>query len=291
MHRAERNQEIFRIELAARAKTAADVDLHHVDGRHLQPEHPRQQAAVEERHLGGAMHGEVAFAFVPVGEQAASFHRHGAMALHAEGFAAAIVGRGESGIGIALCRRERHRPVAAGIGKQQDAISGGRGHIRDHIERRDLNFNQRGGIFGDRQIVGNDDGDRLADITHDGVGDHRLQERQPLIEHLLPQRNFLNARRHIRCRDDSAHARQCPRRLGTDGHQPAMGHAAAQDRGVGGAVGFQVGDILPLAAEKAPVFGALHRTAHQRVGHAHGQPRSAGRYALRASITAWTIGR
>ncbi len=58
--RRERDQKILRIELAARAKTAADVVLDHVDGIDGKAELLRQDAAVGEQHLGGARHASAA---------------------------------------------------------------------------------------------------------------------------------------------------------------------------------------------------------------------------------------
>ena len=54
MTRGERNEEILRIKLAARAEAAADVVLHHVDGVFGEAHLLGQDAAVEEQHLGGA---------------------------------------------------------------------------------------------------------------------------------------------------------------------------------------------------------------------------------------------
>ena len=57
--RREGDQKILRIELAARAEAAADVVLDVVDGLLRQPHHRRHGAAVEERKLRRARHGEM----------------------------------------------------------------------------------------------------------------------------------------------------------------------------------------------------------------------------------------
>ena len=57
--RRERDQEILGIELAARAEAAADVVLDHVDLLFRQADLRRQDAAVEERHLGRAIDREL----------------------------------------------------------------------------------------------------------------------------------------------------------------------------------------------------------------------------------------
>ena len=55
--RSERDEEILRVEFAARAIAAADVVLDHGDLRFRQADLLRQNAPVEERHLGGTGNG------------------------------------------------------------------------------------------------------------------------------------------------------------------------------------------------------------------------------------------
>ena len=52
--RSERNEEILRVELAARAEAAADVVLHDLDRAFVEAQLLRQGAAVEEQDLGAA---------------------------------------------------------------------------------------------------------------------------------------------------------------------------------------------------------------------------------------------
>ena len=82
LSRRERNQEIFRVELAAHAEATADVGLDHGDGVLGKTQLLRQDAAVVEHHLGHAGDGEMAFGRVPFGEQPARLHRHRGEALH-----------------------------------------------------------------------------------------------------------------------------------------------------------------------------------------------------------------
>ena len=91
--RRERNQKILRIEFAAHAEAAADVVLDHADGLLGQAQMLRQNAAVGERHLGGAVHGQLCRRRVPVGHKPARLHHHRSETLDLEVLAPRI-GRG-----------------------------------------------------------------------------------------------------------------------------------------------------------------------------------------------------
>jgi len=115
----EGDQEILRIEFAARAKAAADVKLDIVDGGLRQAHHSGHGAAIEERQFRRATDGEAIVARMPFREQAACLHRQRGMTLHGEAFAAGIGGHGEGGRGIAALRGEGRGDVGRGFGEQQ----------------------------------------------------------------------------------------------------------------------------------------------------------------------------
>ena len=111
--RRERNQEILRIEFAAHAEAAADVVLDHADGLLRQAQLLRQNAAVGERHLGCAVHGELCPRRVPVGHKPARLHHHRSEALDLEVLAPRI-GRGlERSFRVTFDCRERAGEVGA----------------------------------------------------------------------------------------------------------------------------------------------------------------------------------
>ena len=89
-------QKVLRIELAAHAEAAADVDLHQLHGGLREAEHARQRAAVEERHLGGAPHGELGRGALPLGDQAARLERHRGVPVTAERLDSRVVRRREA---------------------------------------------------------------------------------------------------------------------------------------------------------------------------------------------------
>ena len=103
MARRERDQEVFRIELAARAKAAADVVLDHVDASSGRSDLLGEDAAVEERHLGRARDREPALGGVPFGHDAARLHGQAVVAAGAEGLAPHIGRLGEGRVGVAAC--------------------------------------------------------------------------------------------------------------------------------------------------------------------------------------------
>src|SRR5206468_1816154 len=78
-HGGQRDQQILRIELAAHAEAAADVDLDQLDAGLVQTEHASERAAIEEGHLRRAEHGELARR--PRRNEAPRFQRYAAVAV------------------------------------------------------------------------------------------------------------------------------------------------------------------------------------------------------------------
>ena len=110
------------IELAARAVAAADVVLDHLDLLDRQADLRRQDAAVEERHLGGAGDRELALGLVPLGHDAARLHGEAVVAAGAQPLAADVGRVGEGRVGVALARLEHQRAVGAGLLEQQALV-------------------------------------------------------------------------------------------------------------------------------------------------------------------------
>ena len=115
----ERNEEILRIELAARAETAADVVLDHVDRVLGKPHLLRQRAAVEEQHLGAAIDGEPPARGIPFGQEPARLHRQRHVPLHAEALAPDVRSILEGRSRVAAYRPELDRKVGAFVLEQQ----------------------------------------------------------------------------------------------------------------------------------------------------------------------------
>ena len=117
--RRERDEEILRIELAARAEAAADVVLHHVDGVLGEAHLLCQDPAVGEQHLGRAPYRQPSLRRIPFGEHPARLHRQRRVALRAEAFAPRIGRILEGRRGVAEHGAEFHRDIGALVFEQQ----------------------------------------------------------------------------------------------------------------------------------------------------------------------------
>ena len=266
--RRERDQEILRIELAAHAEAAADVGLDHGDGVLGEAHLLRQDGAVVEGHLGGAMHGEMAAPRIPFGEQAARLHRHRCEALHLEMFAANIGGVLERSIRIAAQCRERADAVAAAGLEQQARVGARRSAARDRGQRFDGEGDGIQRVLGERRAVGHHHGDGLTDVAHFLGGDHRLLEVRVFRQQFLPHGDDgdrAQSPADVSRREHGVHAGtlQCGRRL--DVADTAVRHRAAQDRGMQAHFGRHVVDELAAAAQEAQILDALDRAADQPV--------------------------
>ena len=117
--RNERHQKIFRIKLATHAEPAADFGADQIDLLRRKAEGLGNRGAVVPQHLRRAPHREMAALLVPLGDETTRLHRQRSLAVTAERLAAAIVGTGECGLGIAEADRVARRDVGAVFLKQQ----------------------------------------------------------------------------------------------------------------------------------------------------------------------------
>ena len=151
--RRERNEEVLRIELAARAEAAADIDLDEVDGFRLKAEHAGEHAPVEERHLDRAMQRQPSLRCVPVGQQPARLHGQGGVALDAEALAPRVVGAGECRVRIAHAAGEDSRAVGAGRLEQQYLVASGDEVVGDRRQLRDVEIDALERVLGDGRFA------------------------------------------------------------------------------------------------------------------------------------------
>jgi hypothetical protein len=250
MPRAERDQEVLRIELATGAKTAANVAFDQVDLGWSQAQHPRQGIAVEERQLRGAEHRHPALRPIPFGKHAARLHRQCRIALDCKPTAPDIVGVAKRRVGIALDPGKDHRGVCAGFFKQQDLASLGSVPMRDGRQRFDIEGDCAGPVLGHCWAVAQNDGDRLVDIADAVRRDHWLEESLRAGKGQKTQRDARHGADILR-RDDGMHAGNGTRGGGVDGGEEAVGNGTAQDGCMQHALALQVADELATAAQKA----------------------------------------
>src|SRR5262249_60806229 len=111
MARREWDEEILRIELAARAETASDVVLHDLDGAFGQSHLFRQGAAIEKQDLGAAGKSETPARRVPFREQPARLQGQRHVSLGAKALAPDVTRVGERRGGIPAHAAELDREV------------------------------------------------------------------------------------------------------------------------------------------------------------------------------------
>ena len=134
------------------------------------------------------------------------------------------------------------------------------GRLHDRIARSDGDLDQLGGVLGDIGIVGEHDGDRLADIAHDAVGQDRLLVG---LERLQPGEAERNARdvRDVLVRPHRMHAGQGERGGGIDTLDLAMRDRRAHHAHDPLAGEVDVGGEAAAAGQQRPVFQARQRAA------------------------------
>ena len=288
--RGERNQEIFRVELAAHTEPAANIEFHEVDGlfRHLQ--HRGEHAAVEERHLGRTVDDKSPLASIPFGDHAARLQRHGGVAVSAEKLAPRIVGAGEDRVRVAEANRISSCDIAAVLLEQQAGVGLGGAPVRNRSKRLDSHVDFRRGILTNGPAVRQDDRQGLADIAHFFYGDDRLQVFLEAGNGCKPYGNAWDRRADIRRGDHGVDARHLQCRGGIDAGDAPMRHRAAQDRCVQQTGRLVVVDESASSGEETEIFGALHLLADIDIaGGTHCVASRFGLYAARASSTASTI--
>ena len=123
----ERDQKIFRVELAAHAEATTDIAFDEVDGGFRQTDLLGQHAARGERNLCGAVDSQVLFLAVPRTDEAARPHGRRGMSLGVEALAADIefvAGRGgERGIGVTKDGRVGQRKLVPVCSNSSDWLA------------------------------------------------------------------------------------------------------------------------------------------------------------------------
>ena len=265
--RRERDEEILRVELAARAEAAADVVLHDLDRAFVEAHLLCERAAVEEQDLGAARQGEMPARGIPFRQQATGLHRQCHVPRGAEALAPDIGRVLERGGGIAAHRVELDGEVGALVLEQQRFILRRDVTVGDRRQRLDVDIDERERVLGDAGALGEHQRDRLADIAHLGFRDHGLPERLEFRQRLQSHGNAGHAVADIPRGDHGMHAGECERAGNVDRADAAVRDRAAQDRGVQHVLAGEIVDILPAPAQEAQVLAALDRAADEGVLH------------------------
>ena len=122
--------------------------------------------------------GQLLAPAIPGRRHAAGLERHAGVALHVEAPLDDAVGGRECAFGLADRDVERARQIVAERRMQQRRVRGDRGlGGRDRGQRLDVELDRVHAIVGRGAAGGDDDGDRLADVADDAVGQNRLRAR------------------------------------------------------------------------------------------------------------------
>lgn len=282
--RRERDQQVLRIELAARPEAAADVDLDHRDRIDRALEHRRERAPVPERHLRCAPDLELAVALEA--DEAARLHRHRAVALAAEGLGAHVVGARECRVDVAEADVVSARAVGPRFGEEHRAVRARGRDVYHRGQRLVVHRDQLRRVLGDVAVARHDQRDRFAHVAHAVLRERTLQIAFGALERPGPDRDRRGVRGDIGKGVHGGNAWHGTRRGRFDAPQQRVGMRAAHDHRVQHARELQVVDVAPASSDEAQVLAARDRTpdppCRSRAG-LHSRP------ALAAASTAATM--
>ena len=209
----------------------------------------RQHGAAFERHRGAAVLEDLLLEHVGRG-------REGALDV--------AIGHGDEGGDVA-------REIAVGgrrAGRERVAAIA---HRRQHLV---VDRDRRGGILGEIAAVGDDHGDRLADIADLAAGERMLgaQRRDGGIGDRHRQRLGCEPARHVLRGEHRMDARHRVRGARIDRTDARVGMRAAHERGVEQAGELHVVDEVRAPGEQGRVLDPQHAGAELPRAHVYGAP-------------------
>ena len=220
--RAEGDEIIFRIEFAARAETAADVEFDVIHRLFRQVHHLRHGLAVEERQFCRTRDAEFAELGIPFGQQAAGFHRKRRLPLRVELVADHIIGGCECRFRVALVGIEHGRRIGLHVLEQEHLVGHGSLALDDRRQGLDVEHDRSERVLGDFGRVGQHHGDGLAVIAHLVTRDDGLRVRTD-GRIGATERNRRDVALDVAGGDNRAHTRHGQRGAGIDVADAAMG--------------------------------------------------------------------
>jgi hypothetical protein len=189
-----------------------------------------------------------------------TLHRREGIARIFDGERDARRGAGEGAIGIAIAEVPGRDLVGAGFGMDEHGVLGRRRARIDHRrQRRVVDRDQLGRVFGAIAVVGDDERHRLADIAHPPDRERPLRHRR-----LERDEKRVGERPHILARDDGVYPRQRARSRGVNAADLGMRVRRAHDMGMERvAADRNVVDIAPAPHQQRAVLDAPHRPAEE----------------------------
>ncbi len=276
-----------------RAEAAADVGRHHAqlvlrdvehEGAHQQPDDVRVLAGGVERVLVGAG--------VVLADGRARLHGVGDEALVDEVELRHVVSVPERRLGLLPVAP---LPVEAGVVRR--LVPDLRGAVLDRVRDGDhggkllvVDLDQLGGVARLVTGLGDDDGDRVADMAHAPQGQRRVRRLDhgravPRLDQPAAGQAADLVGGHVGAGEDAGDPRGLPRRRGVDAADARVRVRRAQDVGVELVGPVDVVGVAAVAGDEAPVLLAPEARADAALGH--GQPFIARAPACTAATMLW----
>ena len=198
-----------------------------------------------------------------VGDEAAGLERNGGVAADLHLDLDDAVGALERALRVAVGAREREDLVAGRVERGRvgrDRLT----RVEHDVERLEVGDDEVGGVLGRVRVLGDDDGDRLADVADGAVGEDGLQVRvERLVERAEADRDP-RERVEVGGGEHGVDAGRVARRCRVDAEHPRVGRRRAHDAHVELAGPVDIVDEAPGAAQQAAVLDAPHRAADGR---------------------------
>ena len=253
------------------AEAAAHVGGDHVDLAEVEPQLHRDRGAHAGGGLRGGPHLQPVGVGVPARDRAAALHRHAGAALDGEVQLEPVRGGGDRGRRVADVLLEAGADVAGHV-LVDEVLRGARvvdpDHRRQHLV---VDPDPADRVLGDVAVVGDDEGDRLADVVHLVLGQGVLRAAVGQRRVRDQQRQRLGHRAgEVLVGPHRVHAVEVEDLVDVDVDDPGVRVRGAQHGRVQQGrvpVHADVVDVPAQAAQEALVLDALDRGAHQLRGH------------------------
>ena len=216
-----------------------------------------------EDPLSRSPHGEFAGAGVHAGDGPARFHvaADDASKSHAQAHDRGSVGERAGDVAETALHFAGH--VGTNRGVQDRRVWTARGqNVADPVERSEVDFHLLGGVAGDAGVVGDDDGDRLADVADGVAGQHRSRRGLHSGRRWVAHR-ALNLWQ-VGEREGAVDAWVAPGWLEVDAIDPGVRVGRTDHGHVEHAGQRDIFDVVPLPAHQCRVFAAPERGTNHR---------------------------
>ncbi len=281
---AERQNRFLAVDLELAAEPAADLRGDDPDALLVLAHHEREEQLQEVRDLGGGPHRQRAG--LVVSDHAARLDRRARRAVVDEAALHDDVGLGDAGLDVAAAQRPLVDLVGAEVGVDEVAALERGLRVGDDGQRVVLDQDVLGGVDHRVAVVADHDGDRIADVLDDLLGQRPVLRHGDVDAGRDPGHREPRLELEVAGDQHREHAGPGLGGLGVDRDDPGVGLGRAHERRVQQARQDDVVDVGGAAGDQARVLLALHRAADEAVvgrglGGAHApSPLSASSWML-----------